>query len=65
MELFDQRGNLTAYGPIERVPLDAYGTATLELDIAWKDDQDRLYIIDRTETPVIRVVEVQYGPESE
>ena len=65
MELFDQRGNLTAYGSIERVPLDAHGTAALELDIAWKDDQDRLYIIDRTETPVIRVVEVQYGPESE
>lgn len=64
VEVFDPRGELTGYGIIDKVPVSATGTASLMLDIAWKDEQDRFYIIDRTETPVIRVVELEISPSS-
>ena len=60
LELRDEDGQLTGYGAIESVPLTSQGIASLFLDIVWKDDQDRFYIIDRRVRPVIRVVELEY-----
>ena len=62
VEVFDGEGQLTGYGVIEKIPLSAQGTASLFLDIAWKDKEDRFYIIDRRDKPVIRVVELEYAP---
>ena len=62
VEVFDGNGQLTGYGAIEKVPLVAQGIANLFLDIVWKDELDRFYIVDRTDEPVIRVVELEYHP---
>ena len=64
LEVFEEDGSLIGYGVIDRVPLTAYGTASLKLRVVWKDDHDRFYIIDREEKPVIRVVELEFGPIS-
>ena len=62
LEVFDEDGQLTGYGAIESVPLTSQGTASFNLKIVWKDEQDRFYIIDRRNTPVTRVVELEYRP---
>ncbi len=62
LEVYDGDGQLTGYGVIEKVPLSAQGTANLFQSIVWKDERDCFYIIDRTEEPVIRVVELEYRP---
>lgn len=64
VEVFEEDGSLIGYGVIDRVPLTAHGTASLKLRVVWKDDQDRFYIIDQEEKPVIRVVELEFGPIS-
>lgn len=62
VEVFDGDGQLVGYGAIKKIPLTAQGIANLFLEIAWKDEQDRFYVIDRTDQPVIRVVELEIRP---
>ena len=62
VEVFDGDGQLVGYGAIEKIPLTAQGIANLFLEIAWKDKLDRFYVIDRTDQPVIRVVELEIQP---
>jgi len=62
VEVFDRDGQLVGYGAIKKIPLTAQGIANLFLEIAWKDEQDRFYVIDRTYQPVIRVVELEIRP---
>ena len=62
VEVFDGDGQLVGYGAIEKIPLTAQGIANLFLDIVWKDELDRFYVIDRTYQPVIRVVELEIRP---
>ena len=62
VEVFDRDGQLVGYGAIKKIPLTAQGIANLFLEIAWKDEQDRFYVIDRTDQPVIRVVELEIRP---
>ena len=61
-EVFDRDGQLVGYGAIEKIPLTAQGIAKLFLDIGWKDELDRFYVIDRMDQPVIRVVELEIRP---
>ena len=62
VEVFDGDGQLVGYGAIEKIPLTAQGIANLFLDVVWKDELDRFYVIDRTDQPVIRVVELEIRP---
>ena len=62
MEVLDGNGQLVGYGVIEKIPLTAQGIANLFLEVVWKDEQDRFYVIDRTYQPVIRVVELEIRP---
>ncbi len=62
VEVLDGKGQLVGYGAIEKIPLTAQGIANLFLDILWKDELDRFYVIDRMDQPVIRVVELEIRP---
>jgi len=62
VEVFDGDGQLVGYGAIEKIPLSAQGIANLFLEVVWKDELDRFYVIDRTGHPVIRVVELEIRP---
>ena len=62
VEVFDRDGQLVGYGAIEKVPLTAKGIANLFLEVVWKDELDRFYVIDRMDHPVIRVVELEIRP---
>ena len=60
VEIFDQSGKLIGYGPIRSVPWDTNKKFLVNWDVVGKDDQDRFYIIDEEDIPVVRVVEVRY-----
>ena len=62
VEVFDADGQLVGYGAIEKIPVSAKGIANLFLEVVWKDELDRFYVIDRMDHPVIRVVELEIRP---
>ena len=62
VEVFDRDGQLVGYGAIEKIPLTVQGIAKLFLEVVWKDELDRFYVIDRMDHPVIRVVELEIRP---
>ncbi|RMF52896.1 MAG: hypothetical protein D6746_16235 [Bacteroidetes bacterium] len=63
VEVFDASGTLLGYGPIRGVPWRPDGPSVLRWDVVWKDARDRFYLIDLEHIPMIRVVELAYGPK--
>lgn len=61
-EIFDQNLNLIGYGKIfEKLMLSDPETVNLlQIDITWKDEDDKFYIIEWKTEPIIRVVKFSY-----
>ncbi len=64
VELFDARGNLQGYGEIASVARPGETGVNLALYAEWKDDQDRFYLRDETDLPVVRVVRLRWQEEA-
>ena len=65
VEVFDPAGRLVGYGPLERVPHPADRASQLPLYVEWKDAEDRFYLRDERDLPVIRVVTLAIGAGSD
>ncbi len=58
IEVYDKSMTPIGYAPIKRISFDSKRSNMLPLNVMWKDNQDRFYIIDKENraTPKIRVV---------
>ena len=58
IEVYDKSMTPIGYAPIKRISFDPKRSNMLPLNVMWKDNQDRFYIIDKENraTPKIRVV---------
>lgn len=59
VEMFDPNGEFVGYGPIESVELDAQGRGLSPWNVAWRDKEDRFYIINNKDFPFIRIVNLE------
>lgn len=54
VEIFDHEGELEGVGSLQEFSSDETGTSSL-IGSLWKDDNDRFYLIDRRDVPVVRI----------
>ncbi len=59
-ELFDQQGNLLGYEPIGTYTTTEDGRTIARFEIGWQDSEDRFYILDYREQPVVCVVTIDF-----
>lgn len=61
VELFDEEGDLLGYAPIDSYTTTRDGrTVVARFEIGWQDSEDRFYILDYREQPVVRVVSIDF-----
>ena len=58
VEIFDETGTLLGHSPIP--VLDNVEEEYYPYKVAWKDEADRFFLIDKRAAPVVRIVELDY-----